>query len=145
MNFKINNINFTAQYRVMGKQTPTQTLSVFDNKIDKYIYRGKVASQTQEYMQDPLIQNYMEYLPDDTFVRLHTGIVDGESQRKDEILDFNPYLSFETKSINEQINIARTLDGGDTLELKLNEFGVLDKKPIINWFENLIEFYCHQK
>jgi len=146
MNFKINNINFGAKFAIWGKQTPKETQKVFDKKINKLDYNERVATQAQEYLQeDELIKCYIETLPKDTFVRLHTGVIDGENKREDKILDFTPFLSFETKSINEQINITRTLNGGDTLELSLNQMGVLDKKPIINFFENLVEFYCHQK
>ena len=146
MNFKINNISFGAKFSVWGKQTPKETQNVFDRKIDKLDYNARVATQAQEYLQeDELIKCYIETLPEDTFVRLHTGVIDGENKREDKILDFTPFLSFETKSINEQINITRALNGGDTLELSLNQMGVLDKKPIINFFENLVEFYCHQK
>lgn len=145
MNFKINNINFGAQFRVYGKQSVDKTNKVFDNEIMKREKQRRIATQAQEYFETPQIQNYIEHLPEDTFVRLHTGVVDGENKRKDEILEFMPFVSFETKSINEQINISRELDGGDTLELSLNDFGVLNKKPINEFFENLIEFYCHQK
>jgi len=146
MNFKINNnVAFGARYIINGKQTLKETQKVYDKKIDKLEYRSKVALQTQEYMQEPLIQKYLEYLPEDTFVRLHTGIIDRNGKKEDEILDFNPFLSFETSSINEQINLSRALNGGDTLELSLNQMGALDKKSIMDWFEELIEFYCHQK
>lgn len=147
MNFKINNINFAAKYTIWGKQTPKETQNVFDRKIDKLDYNARVATQAQEYLQeDELIKCYIETLPEDTFVRLHTGVIDGENKREDEILDFTPFLSFETKSINEQINIAKELGAnGDTLELRLNDLGNLDKKSINNWFENLFEFYSQQK
>ena len=146
MNFKINNINFGAKFSVWGKQTPKETQKVYDAKIDRFEYQSKIATQAQEYMQDPLIQEYIEYLPKDTFVRLHTGIIDNRGNKEDEILDFTPFLSFETKSINEQINITKELGAnGDTLELRLNDLGNLDKKSINSWFENLFEFYSQQK
>ena len=146
MNFKINNINFGAQYYVYGKQTPQKTMKAYDNEIATKEYRLKTAVQGQEYMETPLVQDYLDWIPEDTFVRLHTGVLDGEGKRKDEFLDFNPYLSFETNNINEQIQFSKNnLGVTDTLELTLNEFGVLDKKKINNWFEGIIEFYSHTK
>ena len=137
---------FGAKYTVMGKQTPLATSKVYEEKIQKLEKQRLTSVLAQQYMQTPQVQAYMEYLPEDTFVRLHTGIIDREGQKEDDILDFQPFLSFETKSINEQINISRYLgDNGDVLELNLNGLGNLDKKSINNWFENLLEFYCHQK
>ena len=145
MNFKVNNISFGAQYSVYGKQSVDKTNKVYDNEIIKRENQRRIATQAQEYFESPQIQNYIEHLPEDTFVRLHTSILDGENERDDKILDFMPFVSFETKSLNEQINISRELDGGDTLELSLNGFGVLNKKPINEFFENLLEFYTCQK
>ena len=88
MNFKINNINFGAQYYVYGKQTPQKTMKAYDNEIATKEYRLKTAVQGQEYMETPLVQDYLDWIPEDTFVRLHTGVLDGEGKRKDEFLDF---------------------------------------------------------
>ena len=145
MDFKINNIKFGANYQVYGKQTADKTHDVYESAISKLEKQRKIAIQAQEYFETPEVQNLMEYLPQDTFVRLHTGIIDRHGKKEDEILDFMPFVSFETPSINEQINISRELNGKDALELSLNDMDVLDKKPIIGFFANLINFYNTQK
>ena len=146
MNLKINNLAFNARYRVFGKPTSQETQRVYDNDIDKKEYRVKVAVQAQEYMQTPQVQEYLDWIPEDTFVCLHTGVLDGEKERQDLLLDFNPYLSFDTKNINDQIRFSKNnLGTQDRLELSLNDFGVLDKKKINNWLDEIIEFYHHVK
>ena len=146
MNLKISNLSFNAKYKVFGKQTPQETQQVYDKDIDKKEYRAKVATQAQEYMQSPIIQEYLDWIPEDTFVCLHTGVLDGEKERSDKLLDFNPFLSFDAANINEQIFFSKNnLGAEDKLELTLNDFGVLDKKKINNWFDKIIEFYIQTK
>ena len=146
MNFKINNVNFGAKYVVNGKQAPKETQKVYDRKIDRLEYQGKVASQAQEFMQEPIIEKYLAYLPEDTFIRLHTGVVDRGGEKADEILDFNPFLSFETSSINKQIAITKELGkDGDILELSLNKLGKLNTSEIENWLNKLLMFYYVKK
>lgn len=144
MNLKINNINFNAQYRVLGKQTAQKTNKIYDSALVKLEQQRRIATQAQDYLETEQIKTYIKNLPQDTFVCLNTAI--SSKKGKDKILDYMPYLSFETYSSTEEINLSKELGkNADKLELTLDSFGLLDKKRIIDWFENLAEFYCHQK
>lgn len=146
MNFKINNTSFGAHFNVNGKQIATETNKIYRTAIELLERNRKIATQSQEYMQAPHIQKAIEYLPQDTFVRLNTGIIDRKGAKADEILGFVPFLSFETKSINEQIELYHQLGkAGDNLQLSLNEAGKLNTDEIDNWFDNLLHFFHKQK
>lgn len=147
MNLKINNtMPFKANLRIHGKQLASETNKIYQNAIELLERNRKIATQSQEYMQSPHIQKAVKFLPCDTFVRLNTGILDREGTKADDILGFIPFLSFETKSINEQINLARHLEHAkDTLVLSLDEAGNLKTKEIDSWFDNLLSFYQKQK
>lgn len=146
MNFKVNNTSFGAHFNVNGKQLAKETNKVYRSAIELLERNGKIATQLQEYMQSPHIQKAIDYLPKDTFVRLNTGILDREGTKADDILGFIPFLSFETKSINEQINLGHKLGKtGDKLQLSLNQTGELNTDEIDNWFDNLLHFYQKQK
>jgi len=146
MNLKINTLPFKANYSINGKQTAKQTSFVYETEQKRLKKNGKIATQSQEYLESPHIQKAIDYLPKDTFVRLNTGILDKQTNGVDEILGFTPFISFETKSINEQIEIYRTLgENGDSLSLSLDENGELNKKEIDNWFANLLSFYYSKK
>ena len=142
MNFNINSISFGARYTVWGKQTPSETAEVYDNAAKKYADNGLIAVQAQEYFATPSVQKCISELPKDTFVRLHTGVLDGEKKREDKVLGFVPYVSLETKTINEQIALSKTLDTGDVLKLSLDESGRLDTNKINEWFSQIKKYYA---
>ena len=142
MNFNINNISFGARFTVWGKQTPAETAQVYDNAARKHADKGSIAVQAQEYFATPSVQKCISELPKDTFVRLHTGVLDGEKKREDKVLGFVPYVSLETKTINEQIALSKALDKGDVLKLSLDESGHLDKNKINEWFSKIKKYYA---
>ena len=137
MNLNINNLGFGAKYTVWGKKTSAETAEVYSNAPAKFAQKGSIAAQAQEYMQTPSIQKSIQQLPKDTFVRLHTGVLDGEGKKDDIVLGFAPYVSFETKTINEQIAAKKRLNGQDDLKLSLDESGVLNKDEINNWLNSI--------
>ena len=142
MNLSANNLNFGAKYNVWGKQTCAQTAQVYKNAASKHSQKGLIAVQAQEYMQTPVIQKTVEQqLPKDAFVRLHTGVLDGEKKKEDMVLGFVPYIAFEAKTINEQIAISKALGGQDTLKLSLDETGNLNKNEINNWLDLIQKYY----
>ena len=142
MNFGINNVNFAARYNVWGKQTSAETAEVYDNASAKFADKGSSAVQAQDYFETPVVQKCIAELPEDTFVRLHTGVLDGENKKEDKVLGFAPYASFETRTINEQHKIAKKLDGQDNLKLRLDESGNLDKQQINDWLHAISKFYA---
>ena len=75
MNFKINNaMPFKANLSINGKQLASETSKIYKAAVKLLEENGKIATQSQEYMQSPHIQKAINYLPSDTFVRL--GIMD---------------------------------------------------------------------
>ena len=143
MNFKINNnASFGAHLSINGKQLATETDKIYQTTVELLERNRRIATQSQEYIASAHIQKAIDCLPGDTFVRLNTGILDGESKRADKILGFVPFLSFETKSINEQINLSKQLgSSGDILKLSLDKTGKLNTDEIDNWLDNLLRFY----
>ena len=83
MNLNVNNVNFGAKYTVYGKQTPSQTAQAYEHASAKFADKGNIAVQAQQYFETPAIQECIKELPKDTFVRLHTGILDGENKKDD--------------------------------------------------------------
>ena len=142
MNKNINNLSFGARYTVWGKQTPAETAKVYEDAARKYADNGSIAIQAQEYLATPSIQKCISELPKDTFVRFHTGVLDGEKKREDKVLGFVPYVSLETKTINEQIALSKALNKGDVLKLSLDESGCLDKNKINDWFSQIKKYYA---
>ena len=141
MNINNSNLNFTARYTIWGKQTPQETAEIYNQGTKKDIKNGEIAVQAQRYFESPYIQETIKQLPSDTFVRLHTGILDGENKKEDKILGFAPFVSFETNKINEQIEFAKALDGADSLKLSLDEEGNLNTGAIDNWLGKVIDYY----
>ena len=141
MNFKINNLHFGAQYTVYGKQSAQETNLVYGEKIKKLKLNRALATEAQGYLSSSKMQEKISELPKDTFVRLHTGILSREN-KEDEFLNFTPFLSFETRKINEQAQLKKVCgDGADILKLSLNDKGGLDKAEINSWFDNLLDYY----
>ena len=93
MNLKINNtMPFKANLRINGKQLAGETNKIYQNAIELLERNRRIATQSQEYIQEPHIQKAIGFLPKDTFVRLNTGILDGEGTKPDKILGFIPFL-----------------------------------------------------
>ena len=147
MDFKINNnASFGARLSINGKQLASETDKIYQTTVELLERNRRIATQSQEYIASAHIQKAIDYLPCDTFVRLNTGILDGENKRADKILGFIPFLSFETKSINEQINLSKQLGSkGSILELSLDEAGKLNTQEIDSWFDKLLSFYHTKK
>lgn len=135
MNFKINNNQpaFKAKYTVWGKQTKQETDDVYAKKIKILERNRQIAAKAQEYMLSEDIQKAISYLPEDTFVRLHTGVYDGEGKSKDDILGFSPFLSFEQR---------QKVSNKEILKLSLEPNGDLNTARIDNWFTELLDVYC---
>lgn len=142
MNLNINNTNFGARYTVYGKKTPKETAQVYDGAAKKYADKGSIAIQAQEYFATPQIQKCIKNLPKDAFVRLHTGVLDGDNKKEDKVLGFVPYVAFETKTINEQFALSKALNDGDRLKLTLDESGHLNTQQINNWFKIIENYYA---
>ena len=142
MNFNINDLSFAAKYTVYGKNTPQMTNCAYGAKIKQLKTNRALATEAQAYLLTPRMQNKIAMLPNDTFVRLHTAVYT-DDDGNDEFLNFTPYISFETKRINEQIELEKAC-GADcsTLKLSLDKDSSLDKKAINAWFNNLIDFYA---
>ena len=141
MNLNLNNLNFGAKYTVWGKQTPIETAQVYDSMPKKQADKASMAVQAQEYFETPFIQNCIAQLPEDTFVRLHTGVLDGENKKEDKVLGFVPFVSFETRTVNEQLAVAKKLNGGDLLKFSLDETGNLNKQEINKWFASILNYF----
>ena len=141
MNINNSNLNFAARFTVWGKQNPSETAKVYNQGSKKDLKNGDIAVQAQYYFQTPFIQDSIKQLPADTFVRLHTGILDGEDKKEDKILGFTPFVSFETNKINEQGRLQKALDGADSLKLSLDENGDLNTAAINEWFGKVINYY----
>lgn len=145
MNFKINNAfaAFGAKYTINGKPSVQETSDVYDEQIKKLQRNRQIAVKAQEYMQSDHIQKSIKLLPEDSFVRLNTGVYDGEGKRKDDILGFTPFLSFEPRQIQQSGEFNnRYGKNSDILKLSLEQDGELSTYQIDNWFTNLLDFYC---
>jgi hypothetical protein len=145
MNFKINNAfaAFGANYTINGKPSAQETSEVYDEQIKKLQRNRQIAVKAQEYMQSDHIQQRIESLPEHSYVRLNTGVYDGKSERKDNILGFTPFLSFEPTQI-EQFGKFNKQYGknSDILKLSLKQDGELSTDSIDNCFTKLLDFYC---
>ena len=142
MDLNINNVNFGAKFTVYGKKTPAETAKVYDNAAKKYADKGSIAIQAQEYFETPQIQKSIKNLPKDTFVRLHTGVLDGENRKEDKVLGFVPYVAIETKTINEQCVLSKDLNEGDKLKLSLDQSGILNKQEINEWLQTITNYFA---
>ena len=141
MNFGIRNISFNAQYVVYGKKTAEDTNQAYTSKIDKLTYSRATAVQAQDYLGTEKIQEKISQLPKDTFVRFHTAILD-RGGKKEEFLNFAPSLTFETSNPADYMAIKKKYgDEFCSLELSLNQEGMLDKNKINCWFDNIIDYY----
>lgn len=141
MNFNISNLNFNARYTVYGKQSSAETVKVYEQGAAKFADKGTLAAQAQDYFETPFVQKCISELPEGTFVRLHTGVLDGQDKKEDKILGFTPFVSFEAKTINEQFEMHKRLNGGDSLKLSLDEQGDLNRNEINQWFNTIIDYY----
>ena len=142
MNLNINNLNFGAKFTVYGKKTPAETAQVYDGAAKKYADKGLIAVQAQEYFATPQVQKCIKNLPKDAFVRLHTGILDGNNKKEDKVLGFVPYVAFETKTVTEQFALSKELNEGDRLKLSLDEEGHLNTQQINDWFQAITNYYA---
>ena len=142
MNFNNTELFFGAKYVVYGKQSPQETNKAYGEKIKQLKFNRATATETQAYLKTPKMQEKIAMLPSDSFVRLHTGILQN-GKKKDEFLNFTPFISFETRRINDQLQLEKSCgDDCDTLKLSLDENGCLDKKAINAWFDKLIDYYA---
>ena len=129
MDFNVKNISFSAKYIINGKQN-------FQNLSQS---KKRTAILANDYISSSLMQKYLDYLPDDTYVCLNLSQEDNKYGHE------APYLEFKTNSINEKINMEKSPFCIDSLELSLNRDGDLNKNPILKFFYNLIDFYYEQK
>ena len=142
MDFKVNNTNFCATYVVHGKQTSNEPDKVYCEALNTTKKQKDVAVQAQKYLASDKAQSYIKQLPQDSFVRLNTGVLDGEEKTDDKILNYTPFIAYQTKTIGEQAKVTQKLGAqGDRLELSLDKDNKLDTKKVDNWFENLIGYY----
>ena len=88
------------------------------------------------------MQSKIAELPQDTFVRFYTGIIDKNGETKDSISSSStPFILFQTNS-SEQFTLEKELGkNGDILKLSLKENGKLDEDKINTWFDKLLNFY----
>ena len=142
MKIFFDNTSFRANYVVNGKQTPKETNSLYKEKIKMLEKNRRLAVQAQEYLQTPIMQEAISSLPHDSFVRLNTGVLDRGNAKEDEILEYTPFISFETRTINEQIALNKNLGKNvGMLDLSLDETGNLNKNQINDWFTSIMNYF----
>ena len=138
MKINFNNSSFTGKYVHYGPKTTAKTAEAFNKVINQYTTNAKIATQAQDYLGTPKMQEKISKLPENSFVRYYTSVLE-KSNGQNEFLS-KPSLVFDTAD-KKMTAFKLKYPDKNCLDLSLDDEGKLNKKEINNWFDLLLGFF----